>query len=108
MFARLEARFELRLLAQPVLRYADSTNPVLDGAVFVFAHGTNPEVLLLIEAIGDDAATAKWHYSFARSGSAEMHVELDGKQVWFRERTPGITGTPNDSYWLFSAKRDEE
>ncbi len=102
------SRFELRLLTQPVHRYVDVENNVLDGAVFVFAHGTNPEVLMLLEAVGADAATAQWQYSFARSGSAEMHVELDGKQVWLRERPPGITGTPNDSYWLFSARRDEE
>ena len=102
------SRFELRLLAQPVLRYADPANNVVDGAVFVFAHGTNPEVLMLLEAVGADAATAKWQYSFARSGSAEMHVELDGQEVWLRERPPGITGTPVDSYWLFSARRDEE
>ena len=42
------SRFELRLLVQPVHRYHDESSKVLDGAVFVLAHGTNPEVLVQI------------------------------------------------------------
>ena len=102
------SRFELRMLPQPVWRYSDADSKVLDGAVFIFAHGTNPEIVLFMEAIGTDADTAKWHFAFARSGSAEFHVELDNREVWSRERALNVTGTPNDSYWLFSAKRDEE
>jgi hypothetical protein len=35
------ARFELRLLVQPVHRYADADGGLQDGGAFVFAHGTN-------------------------------------------------------------------
>jgi hypothetical protein len=28
-------------------------------------------------------------------------VELDGKEVWKQERTPGIVGEPTDPYWMF-------
>jgi hypothetical protein len=28
-----------------------------------------------------------------------LHVNLDGKEVWQRDRTPGIVGRPNDYYW---------
>ncbi|MBS0203775.1 MAG: hypothetical protein JSS49_12795 [Planctomycetes bacterium] len=101
------SRFELRLLAQPVLRYVDADNNVLDGTLFVFAHGTNPEIALFLEAIGPDAARAKWHYAFARTGSAEFHVELDGKEVWHRDRAVRVTGAPVDTYWLFTTRRDE-
>lgn len=102
------SRFELRLLAQPVHRYADVANKVIDGAVFVFAHGTNPEVLLFIEAVGNDAESAKWQYVCFRLGSAELHVALDNREVWQRDRTPGVVGTPNDAYWLLIGQRNEE
>jgi hypothetical protein len=96
------SRFELRLLPQPVHRYSDPEAGIHDGAAFVLAHGTNPELVLLIEALGKTPETARWHYSVARLGSAEMHVELDRKEVWKRDRTPGIAGQPTDPYWLFA------
>ena len=101
------SRSELRLLAQPVHRYSDEQQELRDGAAFMIAHGTNPEVILLIEAIGKDLKTARWHYSLARLGSAEMHVELDGKEVWKCSRAPGVVGSPSDPYWLFFAVSEE-
>jgi hypothetical protein len=98
------SRFELRLLVQPVHRYRDERRGVLDGAAFVLAHGTNPEVVLLIEAHGARPDQAQWRYSLARMGSAEFHVELDGREVWKRDRTPGIVGAPTDPYWLFVSR----
>lgn len=93
-------RSELRLLVQPVLRYRDEESQVLDGAVFVLAHGTNPEVLLQIEAVAVESQPV-WRYSLVRLGSAEMHVELDGREVWTVPRTPGVVGRSEDPYWLF-------
>jgi hypothetical protein len=58
-------------------------------------------VLVLIEALGDSLAASRWHYSLARLGSAELHVAIDGKEVWARGRTPGVVGRPVDPYWLF-------
>jgi hypothetical protein len=93
------SRFELRLLVQPVHRYRDERLGILDGAAFVLAHGTNPEAILLVEA--HRAQPTQWRYSLARLGSAELHAELDGREVWKRERTPGVVGSPTDPYWLF-------
>jgi hypothetical protein len=95
------SRFELRLLVQPVHRYKEEAASILDGAAFVLAHGTNPEVILLIEAHGAQPDQSQWRYSLARLGSAELHVELDGREVWKRERTLGVVGQPGDPYWLF-------
>jgi hypothetical protein len=92
------SRYELRLLSTPVHRYEDADAGVIDGAVFVFANGTNPEVLLLVEARHDGGA-ATWHYGLARLGHAEMHVLLDGVEVW---NVPRVDPTRRDeSYWLF-------
>ena len=93
------SRYELRLLTQPVYRYQDDAANIVDAGVFVFAHGTNPEVLMLIEAIQDNGS-ASWHYDFIRLGSAEMHVHWDEKSVWTVPRTPDIVGLPTDPYWL--------
>jgi hypothetical protein len=93
------SRFELRLLAQPVHRYSDLQYELLDGTAFVLAHGTNPEAILLLEAIGKDLKTSRWHYSLARVGNAEIHVEFDGKEVW---KCPRLAGTKSsEPYWLF-------
>jgi len=95
------SRFELRLLVQPVHRYRDEKAKIWDGAMFVLANGTNPEILVLIEALGESLDNARWHYSFARLGSAELHVEIDGREVWKQDRTPGVVGRPTDPFWLF-------
>jgi hypothetical protein len=95
------SRFELRLLVQPVLRYRDPAKKIHDGTVFVLAHGTNPEVILLIEAIGQKLEDPAGTYSLARLGSAELHVALDGAEIWEQGRTPGVVGQPTDPYWLF-------
>lgn len=94
------SRFEMRLLVQPVHRYQDEAAKVIDGTVFVLAHGTNPEVLVQIEASAGEKSP-RWKYSLVRLGSAELHVSIDGKEVWTEPRTPGIVGQPVDPYWLF-------
>lgn len=94
------SRFELRCLATPVLRYSDNENGVFDGSVFIFAHGTNPEILLFLEAQGTTAETSKWQFAAYRLGSAEMHLDLNRQPVWSRDRTPGVVGMPNNPYWL--------
>ncbi|MEX2137878.1 MAG: hypothetical protein WD894_01365 [Pirellulales bacterium] len=95
------SRFELRLLVQPVHRYSDAKAGLHDGTAFILAHGTNPELVLLIEALGEKLEASRWHFSLARSSSAELHVELDGKEVWKQDRTPGVVGIPTDPYWMF-------
>jgi hypothetical protein len=100
------SRFELRLLAQPVHRYSAEKTGLLDGAVFVLANGTNPEVILLIEAVAASGnSPARWQYALARLGSAEMHVSIDGTEIWKQDRTPGVVGQPTDPYWIFITPR---
>ncbi|MDA1053831.1 MAG: hypothetical protein O3C40_25565 [Planctomycetota bacterium] len=95
------SRYELRLMVSPVHRYNDVNAGLLDGAVFLFAHGTNPEVLMFVEARVGSGGEAKWYRGFAPSGSAEMHVTLEGADVWKLPRAPGVVGQPSDPYWLF-------
>lgn len=56
--------YELRLLSRPLYRYAADHNSVLDGALFAFVQGTNPEVFLLLEAC-DGESGPQWLYGLA-------------------------------------------
>lgn len=92
------SRFELRLLATPLHRYTDPDRGIIDGAVLAYANGTNPEVVLLLEAHAV-AGERRWQYGFARLGHAEMHVELDDAEVW---TVPRVDPSRRDEpYWLF-------
>jgi hypothetical protein len=80
-------REELRLLTRPLYRYETKGGRYLDGAVFAFAMGTDPESLLLIEAVKDGAA-AKWRFAFARRTSGELEGRHREKVVWKAARYP--------------------
>jgi hypothetical protein len=94
------SRFELRLLETPLHTYRDEKTGLLDGMLFGFVHGTNVEVLLFLEARAEGEGPAQWMYGLARVGSAEMHVNLGGEEVWQLDRTPGIIGRSRDPYWI--------
>ena len=91
-------RTEFRILPTPVHRYSDPSAQILDGAVFLFCHDTDPEIIVLIEALG--GSTQIWQYAFAPMSSAQLHVQLNGREVWSVPPAPGVTGRPNDPYWL--------
>jgi len=85
-------REELRLLSRPLYRYEPKEGgEVIDGAVFAFVMGTDPEVILLLEAVKDKDA-AKWQYAFARRTSGELEARLGESVVWKAPRFP----TQND------------
>ncbi len=87
--AVVEGRIELRPMARPLFRYRDDAAGVIDGAVFSFANGTNPEVLWVIEAQSDDQTNESWHFGFVQMTGAEVIAELDGKEIWkCREANP--------------------
>ncbi|MDP1798552.1 MAG: hypothetical protein Q8K78_13755 [Planctomycetaceae bacterium] len=69
---------ELRLLPQPIDRYKPFNRDLADGAIFLFAFGTNPEVVLILETDGTD-----WTYSAGRmTGAQSVELTLDGKTAW--------------------------
>jgi hypothetical protein len=80
-------REELRLLAKPLYRYDPPAGPVIDGAVFAFATGTDPEVLLLIEAVRENDITT-WQYAFARRTSGQLEGRWRDRPVWQAARFP--------------------
>src|SRR4030095_16701183 len=75
-------RYELRILPQPMLRYADSDRGIVDGAMFGFVYGTNPEVVAIIECHSTDAGGRSWQYGFVPLTTAPASASVDGKEVW--------------------------
>ncbi|APW59160.1 hypothetical protein [Paludisphaera borealis] len=88
----------LRLMPHPIARYADEKNDLVDGAIFVFATGTNPEAMLLIEARGPSPEKATWHYATARITAAPYDVTLDKKKVWSESYASGQRD-PSEGYY---------
>ncbi len=76
---------QLRVLPTPVFLYDEKPKDVIDGAVFSFASGTDPEVLLILEArkISNDEG---WFYAMARSTSHAVSGRCNGVEVLSRVR----------------------
>jgi hypothetical protein len=79
---------ELRLLPQPIHRYAAAKKGIVNGALFAFVQGTDPELFLLIEARGENAANARWQYAATRMNSIEFRLRHRDQQVWAAEILP--------------------
>jgi hypothetical protein len=76
----------LRLLPTPLYRYdpqaSENAEPFLkDGALFAFVMGTDPEVVLLLEAVGRDGKSS-WQFAFARATGWGAEASLGDKVVW--------------------------
>jgi hypothetical protein len=84
---------ELRLLPQPLYRFdlsegrvkSPAEGDVLDGALFTLAAGTDPEILILIEAIRTGNAD-EWQWSLARFSDRPLKAWLDDEEVFSVER----------------------
>ena len=74
--------YELRLLPHPIDRYSHSSSGLVDGAIFAYAIGTNPELLLLLEARRQGDGPPVWWYAAARLARAELHLKLGPQDVW--------------------------
>jgi hypothetical protein len=96
-----EDRFEVRLLPKPIYRYKDADGGIVDGAVFALVHGTNPEVLLLIEAHATDAGEPHWKAAFGSLAGARCIVRLDGKEYWTCPRHSGDPADPRQGLTKF-------
>ncbi len=89
----------LRLMPHPVVRYADTEAGLIDGALFAFASGTNPEVLILLEAQGPSSKEATWHYAVAPITVAPFEVKIDRREVWSKPYHSTARNSPSGPYF---------
>jgi hypothetical protein len=95
-FGGKETREELRLLPQPVYRYSEE-GTILDGSLFVFVLGTDPECCLLLEACKDDRGS-RYRYAVAPMSIFHLEARYKGDTVWAIEAR-GAAGAGSRSYY---------
>ena len=72
---------DMRLMPTPLYRYSSKKYGVIDGAVFGLVRATDPDVLILIEAVDQDSNTRGWRYAIGRMHSFALKVRLDDSEV---------------------------
>jgi hypothetical protein len=93
-----------RLLPRPLYRFDAEKAGTLDGALFAFVLGTDPELLVLVEC---DTAAEKpaWRFGVGRMNRDTIRLKRKGEAVWeaasFREHKP------EDPYYFFGLPRRE-
>jgi hypothetical protein len=90
--------YRLRLISRPIDRYADAASGLVDGGIFLYANGTNPEVLLMIEARHRRDSPPSWSYAAAPLARAEIILRLDRHDVWTHKSKD--VPSPEDIYFL--------
>jgi hypothetical protein len=76
--------WDLRLLPQPLYRDESTADPdILEGALFalVSSAGTDPEIILLLEARKSPSG-AQWFYGAARFSDMNLWLKHKGNEVW--------------------------
>jgi hypothetical protein len=84
-----------RLLPRPLYRYDAEKTKTLDGALFAFVIGTDPELMLLLEC---DTAAAKpeWRFGVTRMNRDTVRLKRKGEKVW--EALATRDHSPTDAY----------
>jgi hypothetical protein len=100
-------QLELKLLPTPLYKYPTSKTGVIDGALFALVSdaGTDPEVLLLIEA-REKNGKVSWEYACGRFSDRELHVQRKDKEVFssiLGDENTGLYG-PQQLYRLYPDK----
>jgi len=97
--------FALRLLERPIYTYSDEQLGIVEGAIFAMSYGTNPEVLVQIEARATDGKAA-WYVALARMSAAEITVTMGSKELWKAEAVKA--DDPAGSYYGVNELPTEE
>ncbi|HMC09793.1 MAG TPA: hypothetical protein VKH44_00830 [Pirellulaceae bacterium] len=78
---------ELRLMPQPLYRFNEEKQGIIDGALFGLVVSNDAEILLLLEAVQAPAAgQAGWRFSLARMSSLDLSVRLGDTEIWSAPR----------------------
>lgn len=85
-------RFELRLVPKPIFEYEPTEGEVIQGAIFSLAFGTDPEILILIEAVKASDGKSTFRYALARYHYFDVTASHRGKPVFHRDPDPTQAG----------------
>jgi hypothetical protein len=73
---------DMRLLAQPIYRYENTKGDLIDGGLFAFVQGTDPEVFLLIEARRPMEGAPEWCFGATRMHGINLRLNHRGHAIW--------------------------
>lgn len=79
---------ELRLLTSPIYRYEKTEGVPASGALFTFVQGTDPEVVVWMEARPNEDGVMKWKIAFVAMNSVETKVLRASTEIWMSEKMP--------------------
>jgi hypothetical protein len=68
-------------MPQPGYRYKSEDDNILDGTIFIFAQGTDPEAILLLESRRTNAGN-QWQFVLARQTGHQMNGFYKQENVW--------------------------
>jgi hypothetical protein len=85
--------WKLRLLPKQLYRYESTDADVIDGALFalVSSAGTDPEILLMLEARKNGNESPRWYFAAARFSDMSLWLKHKDKEVWSAIRGPENT-----------------
>ena len=85
---------ELRLMPRPLMEFKSEKQQIPYGAVFAYATGTNPSMLLILQ-VEETAAGKRWMYRPVHMTAVELTLNHDGKPIW-----KGVGQSPSEvSTW---------
>jgi hypothetical protein len=87
----------LRLLERYLHRYSNPTEGIIDGAVYAFAAGTNPEVFILLECRESGDKMRQWYFGATRLSAGALDAKFDDQLVW--DCPPIERWDPRKPYW---------
>jgi hypothetical protein len=100
-------KWDLRLLPAPLYRYPAAKTGVVDGALFTLVSnaGTDPEVLLLIEA-KETEGKMSWQFACGRFSDRSLYVQRKEKEIWtsVRNETNTFLHDPLHLYRTYADK----
>jgi hypothetical protein len=93
---------EMRLLAQPLYRYAAPQQKLVDAAIFGLTNnGTNPDLLIVLEILGGKEAPPTWRFAAAQMTTAELKLRWDDREVWTAPAAMFSRGLRDQQRWMF-------
>lgn len=103
-----EQEWTLRLLPQPLHRYSSEKAGVVDGAIFAFVWGvgTDPEMLVAIEARRDAEGRIAWTFlPIQFTNRRTTFLSRNGEELWKTDVHVEPNGDSDQPYSTFYARR---
>jgi hypothetical protein len=101
-FSAFTGPTQLRLVSRPVFEFKAPGQKVPYGAVFSYATGTNPDVLLILQIEETDAGQ-QWSYLPLHMTSADVTVKRGEEELWTE---PEQRASVMSTWGYFFTKRD--